>query len=133
MILKKINYLAVLICVVLGIIISMVWYMPFAFGGIWSGITGQPVNGPPVPFKLIIGIISTVIVVFSIAVIFKLLKSESIFEGILIGIIIAIGIIAAVCLPINIYNGFDIRLYFIDTGLSVLNIIIYSFILSIWK
>lgn len=129
----KLNYLAIIICIVINVIIAILWYMPFLFGKIWSGITNQSIDGPPDPKNLIIGIICGIIFVFTIAILLKSINVQSVGEGITFGLLIGIGIIASINLPVNIYNGQNLTLFFIDSGLSLFSIIINSIILTLMK
>lgn len=98
-----------------------------------GGITGQPMDGPPDPKKLMTGIVCAVILVFTLALLIKGLSVTTAGGALLFGVLAGIGIVGAVGLPVSLYNAQGVKLFFIDYGLSLFTIVMDSFILVLMK
>ena len=130
---KQLNFLTVLICIIFQIIFGFIWYMPFLFGKAYTKYTGIPSGKPPKPINLITGIICSIILVFTIAILLKNLQISTIADAIIFGLIIGFGVILSVNLPINRFNNYPLGLFFIDSGMPFVGIIINSIILTLIK
>ena len=132
-IIKGLNFLTIIICIIFQIIFGMVWYMPFLFGKAYTKYTGIPSGKPPKPKNLLIGIICSIILVLTVAILLKSLQISTIVDAIIFGLIIGFGVIFTVNLPINRFNNYPLGLFFIDSGMPCVGIIINSIILTLIK
>ena len=132
-IIKQLNFLIISICIIFQIFFGFIWYMPFLFGKTYTKYTGIPSGKPPKPKNLIIGIICSIILVFTLAILLKSLQISSFVDAMVFGLIIGIGIIVSVNLPINRYNNYPLGLFYIDSGMPFVGIIINSIILTLIK
>jgi Kef-type K+ transport system membrane component KefB len=107
--------------------------MPFLFGKAYTKYTGIPSGKSPKPKNLLVGIICSIILVFTVAILLKSLQISMIIDAIVFGLIIGFGIILSVNLPINQFNNYPLGLFFIDSGMPFVGIIINSIILTLIK
>ena len=132
-IINEVNLLAVLICVVLNNIMAIVWYMPFLFGKAYSRCTGLPVGGPPSPVNLATGIICNIVMVVALTILIKALGITLIKDALIFSSLVGIGIITTVNLPINRFNRYPLGLFYIDSGMPFVAVIIDSIVITLMK
>ncbi|MDA3851921.1 MAG: DUF1761 domain-containing protein [Spirochaetaceae bacterium] len=117
-------------CLIINILIASLWYQPFMLGKAWQNFTGQPIDGPPNPAKLIPAILGTVVYIFTLAILFQLIGIDSLGKGLLFTGFICLGIIAAVAIPIHLYDGFPLKQFIINFGLTLVNFLINGALLG---
>lgn len=136
----EINYLAILVCGILSMVVGFIWYGPL-FGEKWLAIIGasaddlekrkemQKKAGPLYGIQLILAL-------FQIFVLARFIAS-----GESAGIITALWIWAAFVIPTlagsSMWNNEDRRIsisrFLIQGGYQLVMFVIYSLVLSLWK
>lgn len=136
----EINYLAILVCGILSMVVGFIWYGPI-FGEKWLAIIGasaddlekrkemQKKAGPLYGIQLILAL-------FQIFVLARFIAS-----GESAGIITALWIWAAFVIPTlagsSMWNNEDRRIsisrFLIQGGYQLVMFVIYSLVLSLWK
>jgi len=131
----KINHVAVWILVLVHQIIGGMWYSQIGFAGIWTELMGKSTsdfqNAGFMPF--IFSIVSAIIMVYSMAWLFKKLKVENFANGLRYAFIFWF---AFLFVELATFNSFELRpfeLTLIDAGKSLVTFLITGLILGVWK
>lgn len=131
----KINHVAVWILVLLHQIIGGMWYSQIAFAGKWTELMGKSMsdfeNAGFTPF--IFSIINAIIMVYSMAWLFKKLNVENFVNGMRYAFVFWL---AFLFVELATFNSFELRpfgLTLIDAGKSLVTFLISGFVLGFWK
>ncbi len=131
----KINHAAVWILVLLHQIIGGMWYSQIGFAGKWTELMGKSTadfeNAGFIPF--IFSIINAIIMVYSMAWLFKKLNVENFVNGMKYAFIFWF---AFLFVELATFNSFELRpfgLTMIDAGKSLVTFLISGFVLGTWK
>ena len=129
----RLDAAAIGICLVLNVVLGTLWYQPFLFGRMYSELTGQPVDGPPNPKKLGTAVVCSLMTVLALAVLLSALGITAIPEALALSLLISIGFVVAVNLPIYLYDGHPLRLFMINSGLTVTGLMLNAVLLVLIK
>ena len=131
----KINHVAVWILVLVHQIIGGMWYSQIGFAGKWTELMGKSMsdfeNAGITPF--IFSIINAIIMVYSMAWLFKKLKVENFVNGIMYAFIFWF---AFLFVELATFNAFELRpvgLTLIDAGKSMVTFLVSGFVLGMWR
>jgi hypothetical protein len=110
-----VNHWAVLIAGVAGTLIGTLWYSPVVFGKVWMKLLG--ISGPKsVARSYILGLISTIVLGYALAVVVALAGAAGVFSGALVGVLAWFGFAATVGLAPVLWEGRPFTVYLIDMG-----------------
>jgi hypothetical protein len=133
----EVNWWAVIVCTVLGMVIGFIWYGPL-FGKPWGKITGwtsEKVAALPKGkwyFSYTLAFIAAFIIALVLAIALLATGAAGIGDGIITAIILWVGFTGA---TIGINMTFERRplsLYGIEAGHHLLALIAYAIVLSLW-
>ncbi|MEO8666119.1 MAG: DUF1761 domain-containing protein [Ignavibacteria bacterium] len=131
----KINHVAVWILVIVHQAIGAGWYSPVAFAGQWTELMGKSMsdfeNAGFTPF--IFSIINAIIMVYSMAWLFKKLNVENFISGMRYAFVFWL---AFLFVELATFNSFEMRpfgLTLIDSGKSLVTFMVSGFALGLWK
>jgi hypothetical protein len=132
----KINWIAVLICIVLTQIIPMVWYGMF-FKTAWltgNNLTEEmSMSNAGASSAYAAGLLGGAVMVYMLARIFVTMQVESVKRGLILGASIGF---AFTLMPLMSQNFFSMRPYYltwIDGGHYMLDLIVSGVILGGWR
>ena len=120
---------ALVLSLALNTALAILWYRPFLFGRRWAALTGRSVSAPPDPAKMAVGILCGALFVLAMAVLVEAMDLTRFVHALGLAGLVGLGLIAAIALPIALYNGFGMPLFLIDTGLSVAGALLTSVVL----
>ncbi len=140
MFLVPINYLAVLVCGVLSVVLGFLWYGPW-FGEEWMKLIGmskekmekakQDMNQ-----TYTISFLSSIVMAYALAhfVWFSAPGAGTVLVGIKTGIWAWVGFVATTTLSHYLYSPEKkpMKLYFIDTGYYLVLLVLMGVILAVW-
>lgn len=129
-----INYLAVLVCGIISMVIGSMWYGPL-FGKAWmkeTGMTEKDVKDFN-PVKMYgIAFIAHLVIALVMAYVIELVGAEGVIGGIRVALTAWVGFVAATMLINNLFQGKSNKLYIIDSGYHLVNMLIFGIILVLW-
>lgn len=133
--LSSLNWLAVLVSVIAGQVISTVWFVVL-FAAPWAAEYGaadakQHTAEVP-PYTYGIGVASTATLTLSIALLQSALGTSGAVEGLLVGLFVAVGFCVATMLPGQAFLR-RLRVFAIAAGSQTAMILAISTILAVWK
>jgi hypothetical protein len=128
---QNMNWLAVLVAWVAHIVISLVWYQPVFFGKAWVKLSGKEMK--PAKQWIPVGFIAHLVAVITLAVIVNLANATTAWEGILLGLLVAIGFIGAMLGGELVWEKIPFKLFLIRLGDQMLTLSLAGMIFALWK
>ena len=133
----SINYLAVLAAAVVSIILGFLWYGPL-FGKQWMqlmGITNKQMKegskkGMSKTYAIMV--VSTLLTSYILAHFVDYMQASSMMDGIVLGFWIWLGFIATVQIGSVLWEQKPVKLYFINTLHTLVNLAVMGAILAVW-
>src|SRR5688572_13895867 len=114
--LQNINLLAVLAGAVINMVLGALWYSPMLFAPPWMAAIGkteeeiQAQGGMAASYA--ITFVGALISIFTLALIVKWSSAVTVVDGALVGLIVAIGILATHSMQFVVFEGRPRELYF---------------------
>ena len=125
------NWLAVFVCWVAHVVISLVWFQPIFFGKAWVSLSGKEMK--PATQWFPVGLLAHLICIIALAVIINLANARTIFEGVAFGLLVSIGFIGAMLGGELVWEKIPFRLFLIRLGDQILTLSLAGAILAIWR
>ena len=131
--LGDVNWLAVVVCAVISMVIGFIWYGPL-FSKPWANMTGwteEKIAALP-KSNMVRSYVLAFIAAFVIALVLAATGSDSIGSGITTAVILWVGFTGATIGVNMLFERRPIALFSIESGYHLAAMIIYSIILSVW-
>ena len=129
--LANINWLAVLVCWVAHVMISLAWYQPILFGKAWVKLSGKEMK--PATRWILVGFLAHLVCIIALAVIVNLANATTLMEGIALGLLVSIGFISAMLAGELVWEKIPFKLFLIRLGDQLLTLSLAGAILAIWR
>ena len=144
MTLANINWLAVCVSAIAAFIIGGLWFSPKAFFPIWWRAKGRSMDeipGSGLNMGLVFSSTFVALLVQStvMAAIFQLLRTSGtvehfgVMQGATTGLIFGVGIAAASSLTHRLFGGDGFKIWALEVGNDVLNLVAIGAILALWS
>jgi hypothetical protein len=134
--LVQINYLAVLVCGVLSMIVGALWYGP-VFGKLWMkqyGYTEEDLAKDFNPGKTYgLAVLGHIIMALVLTYLISLTNAQTISEGFRIAFSCWFGFIAATMFVNKLFSRKSYTLFFIDSAYQLVNMILFGMLLVLWR
>ncbi len=132
----EVNYLAILLCGVIAMLLGTFWYSPFLFGKIWLESldkSEEDLKKDFKPFKTYtLTFISYLVMAFGLAQIMTFMDAYSVPEGIRVAFLCWVGFTVAPMLVNSLFEGKKIKLLGVDTGYHLIVMLVFGTILGAW-
>jgi Protein of unknown function (DUF1761) len=137
----EMNYLAIVICAVVALVIGMVWYGKPLFGKMWLKITGMDSMTPEAQEEAKKGMVKMIAVQFVLSLVSAFVLSRFINMSGMSGVTMAFWIWLGFLMPIaggsalwsGKPKGLAWSMFFITAGCELVTFLAYGFILDMWK
>lgn len=129
--LTGINWLAVLICWIAHVVISLLWYQPFLFGKDWFRLSGKEMK--PATQWIPVGFLAHFICILGLAIIIVLCDATTILDGIWLGLLVALCFIGAMLGGELVWEKIPFQLFLIRLGDQVLTLTLAGAVLAYWR
>ncbi|MBN1302164.1 MAG: DUF1761 domain-containing protein [Melioribacteraceae bacterium] len=130
-----INYLAVVACGVLSLVTGGIWYGPI-FGKAWMeeiGKTEEELKKGFTPAKTYsLAVVAHIIMALVMAYFISLTSAASVVDGIRVGLASWVGFVAVSFYVNGLFNKTSVRLFIIDSGYQLVNLLLFGIILVSW-
>jgi len=131
---QSVNLWAVLVCVVIGQIISALWFNIFSEQWIaFNGFDKQQLSTVNSPVPYISSIVSTSFMAYTVGWVFTKIPVKSGFTGFLIGLLFGIVFVLFETIVKDMFSLRSLELSLINGGSSVVIYSITGFILGVWR
>jgi len=134
---SSINWLAVVVCVVVSMVSGFIWYHPKVFFSAWLkgiGKTESEMNYQS-PAAMIWGltILSAFIEAAATGFMLNVMGSDTLGAGALAGFMIWFGFVAPTNLVNKLFAGHGLKVWAIEAGNHLVNLLLFGAILSAWR
>lgn len=132
-----VNYLAVLVAALAGMVIGSLWYSPLLFGNTWIKLMGWKESEMKEKSKGAAGamvgmFIGTLVTAYVFAHFTEYLALTTVQEGIQIAFWIWLGFVVPVCMSAVLFEGKAWKLFFINVFYYLVSFAAMGAILSVW-
>ena len=135
----ELNYLAIVVGVVINMALGALWYSPILLGKPWmaaAGITAEDIEaaGKGEQYKgYATAVVVSIVLVFVLALLTQNLGIDEALDGLVLGLVAGIGLVAASQAPNYSFEGRPPRLFLINLGYSVVGFAIIGVLLAVWQ
>ena len=135
---SQVNWLAVLVCAVLSMVIGFIWYGPL-FSKQWSALTGwtnekvAALGQSALMRSYGLAFVSAFVFASALALILRGLAVSSIADGLITGAVLWVGLIATSIGVNMVFERRSTMLFIIEAGYHLATILVYSVILTLWR
>ncbi|MCK4589731.1 MAG: DUF1761 domain-containing protein [Nanoarchaeota archaeon] len=126
------NYLAVLVAGIVGLVVAMIWYAPFLFGKAWIKLAKVKMDKKGRPARYFMALIKTLVMAWFIALFLEWLGIASVAGGLVIGFWLWLGFVGTTTFSGVIWGKKPFKLWLLDNGANLLSILIMAAILGVW-
>ncbi len=130
---SDLNLWAILVASLAGFMLGGVWYGPL-FGKAWMnaiGKTEEDIQPSPAPF--IISFFTSLTTAIVLAALIRTLDFTALSDGIILGVTVGAGFIAAAMASDSAFCGWGVKLFLIQSGYRLAYSIIMGGILVAWQ
>ena len=134
----SLNYLAIIVGIIINQALGAAWYS--ALGKPWMAGVGltmedvEAVRGTARQwYPYIVAIVSALVFTVGLAVVIQGLGAEGVVEGLILGLLAAIGFIATSYATTYSFEGRSLKLFLINTGYPVISYGIIGVLLAVWQ
>ncbi len=131
-----INYLAVLVSGILSMIVGSLWYGPL-FGKAWmkeEGFTEADLTKDFNPAKTYgLAFVGALVAIYVLARVMGYIGAATIVEGLRTAFLCWLGFVAATKMTNYLFERKTVKLFLINSIYHLVNLLIASVILSVWK
>jgi len=131
LILLNINIAAVLVAGIAHMATGLIWFMPRFFGKQWMELTKQELK--PDRKWIVAGIIGHQLIALVLAVVVYLANATTVFEGMIVGILIWIGFVVTLETGELIWEKIPFKLFAIRIGNHFVALSVAGAILAVWR
>ena len=130
----SINYLAVVVATVVSVVVGMIWFADPVFGRAWKRMQGINESAKPPVSAFVIWIGGAFVLAYTLyRLLFVKMATASMGDALLVGLLIAVGIVIAGMGPNYAFAKKPLGLAGIEIGYVCLSIMLVSGILAAWQ
>jgi hypothetical protein len=132
-----VNWLAVLACAVLSMVIGFIWYGPL-FSKPWGRLTGWtnekvaalPKSSMPVSYAM--AFVAALVIAAVLAITLRAIGVQGIGAGVTVAVVLWAGFTGATIGVNMIFERRPLSLFAIEAGYHLVALIVYAIVLSVW-
>lgn len=131
---SHVNLLAILVAAVAGMAVGFLWYSKFLFADAWTKlVTVDPgdVNANPLLYG--VNLIVYLVMGFALSQLLFYFNLAGLWGGILVGAFIFFGFVGAAAFTENLFSGRSWKLFVINYGYQLVNLLVMGAIIGLWR
>lgn len=136
----SINYLAILVCVIIQMLLGMLWYSPALFGKQWSKLMGYHLKSKEDVKKMqkdagpayVVSLIAAFVIALVLSHFVDYTASTTAVAGMITGFWCWLGFSATTLLMNHMFSNKPVKLYLIDTSYQLVNMVVMGAVLAAW-
>ena len=133
------NYLAIIVATVAGMIVGSLWYSPVMFAQPWLRLIGKTMDelreeghGPAV--AMVIAVIGALITSYVLALVVNASSdAPDLVDGLMIGVLVWAGLVGVQTLIGTVFQARPLRLWILDSGNQLLTFAFMGLIIGAWR
>jgi hypothetical protein len=127
-----VNWLAVIVATVAGIIVGFVWYAPPVFGRRWARVSGieLPQPGQAQPTTYIAAIVVALVTAYVLAVLIRGLGAATLADGAIVGAVVWLGFVATWLASGVFFERRSTEWWAINAGQAIVSLVIMGAIIG---
>lgn len=135
---SNVNWFAVIVCVLVAMVSGAIWYHPAVFfKAWWQGIGKDESDAPsPNPMIYVFTIIAAFVQAVAVALMLNVMDvmgSNTLGAGLLTGFMLWLGFVAPTNLVNKLFAGQGFKVWAIEAGNHLVNLMLFGAILAIWR
>ncbi len=134
----SLNYLAIIVGIIINQAIGAAWYS--ALGKPWMagvGLTMEDVEAMKGTarqwYPFVVAAVSALVFTLGLAVVIQGMGAEGVVDGLILGLVAAIGFIATSYATTYSFEGRSLKIFLINTGYPVISYGIIGVLLAVWQ
>jgi len=132
-----INWFAVIVCVIVAMVSGFIWYHPAVFfKAWWRGIGKEETEtGNPNPMIYIFTIIAAFVEAVAVALMLNVMDvmDNTFVGGLLVGFMLWLGFVAPTNLVNKMFAGHGFKVWAIEAGNHLVNLMLFGALLAVWR
>jgi len=132
-----INFLAVGLAALSSMIVGTIYYLPALFGNRLTALTGVDPNKPKRPavtyvLTFVASALTAVVLAYVTSLTWASLGAQPLLPALITGFLLWLGFTAARMLVHDLFDGRDIRIFFITIGHELITILVMALIIGLF-
>lgn len=136
-----VNYLAILVCGILNMVIGTLWYSRFMFGTKWLKLSGANTKATKqekmamnqkAMKAMLFQFVSALLSAYALSVLLNFSIAVTVYQGLRMAFLVWIGFYAFSDLAMMYFNHKSFEQYLIDESFKFLNLMIFGALLAVW-
>lgn len=134
----SLNYLAIIVGIIINQALGAAWYS--ALGKPWMagvGLTMEDVEAMKGTarqwYPYVVAAFSALVFIVGLAVVIQGMGAEGVVDGLILGLLAAIGFIATSYATTYSFEGRSLKIFLINTGYPVISYAIIGVLLAVWQ
>lgn len=134
------NYWAILACGVASMAVGSIWYSPLLFAKAWTRLNGktperiqQEMKSRNMVVVYLAQFIAALVVAYVLAHFIVFLRAHTAWDGVVAGLWIGVGFVLATSLGNYLFENRPLKLFWINSGYTVVMLVFMGAILASWR
>ncbi len=130
----QVNIWAILVASLVNMAVGALWYSPVLFAGPWLRMSGvKTAEGAGRVVEYVGAYFSGLILAAILAVVLSMAGTQTLSEGLLVGVMVWLGFTAAPSFANTIFENRPFGLWGINSGYPLVSIILMTILLVLWR
>lgn len=121
-----VNWIAVVVAAVVGIVIGFIWYAPPVFGRRWARVSGVelPQPGEVQPMTYVGAVVTALVTAYVLAVLIEGLGAASLADGAIVGAVAWLGFVATYLASGMFFERRSTEWWVINAGQALVSLVV---------
>jgi hypothetical protein len=130
-----VNWVAVIVAAVAGLVIGGIWYAPQVFGRQWARAAGVELLSPRQipPTTLVLGIVSVLVTSYALALLARATGAKTITDGAILGFVAWLGFVATWTLSAVAFQKKSWMYFYLNAGQGLVALVVLGAIICYFK
>lgn len=129
----EVNYIAVVVATLFSMILGSFWYSNALFGKIWQEDSKVEMGKVAATKAYVLTTVGALVLAYVTALFLGMLNVTTIQGGVQTGFWIWLGFVATTSLVHHVFEGKPMRLYFVNIGYHLVELMVIGAILATWR
>lgn len=122
-----INYLGIILCTILNIVLARIWYGVF-FKDLWRSLTGRTATEKPDKLQMVAALVFGLMMSLGVNVLVGIFAINTLAWGLFVGLVLGILFVAPIVLGEWIWDKKNFEVVVLNTGFYIVYLVLAFFI-----